>query len=255
MYTYPLKFEFPLISLGRQVNVTDAGGRFIMRVTDPFFTFKDALIATDASGNVVYNINGDTSFRFMFQLASMSTVWNVQAPNGEQLASFDQRYFRMDEFNDLFMERPSAMTADGKPSLGGIAGQMAANMVNFEVDRRLPRKLVYRVQDKEEGGTALGWIVPTRGTAWFDVLPYSTRIQILKLPFVGRAYTPSYEFKLGNRSGETSLKLQKQRDLLIDRYILEKVGDLSEADERWAIPALALATLFERTRLKEMADW
>ena len=51
------------------------------------------------------------------------------------------------------------------------------------------------------------------------------------------------------------LKLQKQRDLFIDKYILEKVGELTDQQERWAIPALTLVTMFERTRVKNMADW
>ena len=51
------------------------------------------------------------------------------------------------------------------------------------------------------------------------------------------------------------LKLQKQRDLFVDRYALQKVSELSEADERWVIPSLTLITMFERQRVKEMADW
>jgi len=51
------------------------------------------------------------------------------------------------------------------------------------------------------------------------------------------------------------LKLQKQRDLFIDRYALQKVSELNDADERWVIPALTLVTMFERQRVKEMADW
>jgi len=118
----------------------------------------------------------------------------------------------------------------------------------------LPSRLVYKITDSEYGNV-MGWVVPSRGTGWFDFLPYSTRIQILNLPFAARAYAPSYEFKLGNLYSPTVLKLQKQRDLLVDKYTLEKTGDLGDANERWAVPALSLVAMFERQRVKEMADW
>lgn len=255
MYTYPIKFEFPMISIGRQVDVRNGDGKFIMRATDPFISFKDSMSVTAGNGNLVYQFNGDTSFRFLFQFASMSTVWNIQTPDGKPVASVRSYYARMEEFKDIRVDKPSSINADGTPSLGGIAGQFASNMMNQQISRNIPARLVYQILDKEEGGTVLGWIVPSRGTAWFDFLPYSTRIQILKIPFVGRAYTPSYEFKIGNLYNEPVLKLQKQRDLLVDRYQLDKLGELKDSDERWAIPALTLATMFERTRVKEMADW
>jgi hypothetical protein len=255
MYIYPIKLEFPMISIGRQVDVHNGDGKFIMRARDPMITFKDRMVVTNGSGGEVYHFNGDTSFRFLFQFASMSTVWNIQTPQGKQIASVRSYYARIEEFSNIGIERPSALNADGTPSLKGIAGQFASNMMNQQISHNVPARLVYQVMDQEEGGNTLGWIVPSRGTAWFDFLPYSTRIQILKIPFVGRAYTPSYEFKVGNLSSESVLKLQKQRDLLVDKYSLEKIGELKDADETWAIPALTLATLFERTRVKEMADW
>ncbi len=244
-----------MISIGRQVDVRNGDGKFIMRATDPFFSFKDSMNVTNGNGTSVYQINGDTSFRFMFQFASMSTVWNIQTPDGKPVASVRNYYARMEEFESIGIEKPSSINADGTPSFKGIAGQFAANMANHSISRNVPARLVYQVMDSEEGGNTLGWIIPSRGTAWFDFLPYSTRIQILKFPFVGRAYTPSYEFKIGNLSNPATLKLQKQRDLLVDRYTLEKLGELSDANERWAIPALTLATMFERTRVKEMTDW
>jgi hypothetical protein len=255
MYSYPLKFEFPMFSLGRQLSVTDANGHFIMRMEDPFFSFKDAMTIVDGSGKIFYNVVGDTSFRFIFQIASMSTLWNIQTADGQQVATFDHQYFRFEEFQNLYVNRPSAVDANGRPSVGGIAGQMAANMMNHELDFNLPRKLVYRIRDREEGGNALGWIIPSKGTSMFDLLPYSVRIQILKIPFVARAYSPSYDIKFGSTQNAPALKLKKQNDLFIDRYILEKVSEFSDADERWAIPSLAIAVMFERTRLKEMADW
>ncbi len=255
MYSYPLKFEFPMFSIGRQVSVTDANGHFIMRMEDPFFSFKDAMTIVDGTGKVFYNVNGDSSFRFMFQLASTSTLWNVQTADGRQVATFDHQYFRFEEFQNLYVNHPSAVDANGRPSARGIAGQMAANMINTAINSNVPRKLVYRVRDQDEGGRELGWIIPSRGTSMFDMLPYSTRIQILKLPLVGRTYSPSYDFKIGNTQNPPALTLKKQKDLFVDRYILEKCGDLSDADERWAIPSLGIATMFERTRLKEMADW
>ena len=77
----------------------------------------------------------------------------------------------------------------------------------------------------------------------------------MNLPLAARAYAPSYEFKIGNLYNPTVLKLQKQRDLLVDKYTVEKIGDLSDQHERWAIPALTLVAMFERTRVKKMADW
>lgn len=255
MYTYPLKFEFPFISAGRQVSIKDSNGHFIMRMEDPFFSFKDAMTIVDGTGKTFYHVQGDSSFRFMFQLASTSTIWNIQTAGGQQVAAFDHQYFRFEEFQNLYVNRPSAVDADGRPSLGGIAGQMAANMANRQMDFNLPRKLVYRVRDRDEGGQSLGWIIPSRGTSMFDLLPYSIRIQILKIPFAARAYAPSYDFKMGSTKNPAVLKLRKINDMFIDRYVLERTGDFSETEERWAIPSLAIAAMFERTRLKEMADW
>ena len=255
MYTYPIKFEFPMISIGRQVDVRNGDGKFIMRAADPFISFKDEINITNGGGASVYQIKGDTGFRFLFQFASMSTDWTIQTPDRRPVAFIRNYYARMEEFQSIGVEKPSSINLDGTPSFGGIAGQFAANMLNQTVSRNIPGRLVYQVMDKEEGGTTLGWIVPSRGTGWFDFLPYSTRIKILNLPFAARAYAPSYEFKLGNLYGPTALKLQKQRDLFIDRYALQKVSELSDANERWTIPALTLVTMFERQRVKEMADW
>ncbi|MCE9645881.1 MAG: hypothetical protein K8S20_07765 [Chloroflexi bacterium] len=254
MYSYPLKFEFPMISLGRQVDVKNGDGGFIMRVTDPFISFKDSMTAINGKGTAVYQINGDSSFRFLFQFASMSTDWTIQTMDGKPLAFIRNYFARMEEFESIGVKKPSSINPDGTPSLGGIAGQFAANMINQTVSRNVPGRLVYQILDKE-GGNVLGWIVPSRGTGWFDFLPYSTRIKILNIPFAARAYAPSYEFKLGNLYGPTALKLQKQRDLFVDRYSLEKTAELSDVDERWAVPALTLVTMFERQRVKEMADW
>jgi hypothetical protein len=255
MYSYPIKFEFPMVGIGRQVDVRNGDGKFIMRAADPFMSFKDEITVTNGSGASVYRIKGDTSFRFLFQFASMSTDWTIQTPDGKPVAFIRNYYARMEEFKSIGVEKSSSINSDGTPSFGGIAGQFAANMLYQTVNHNVPGRLVYQVMDKEEGGSTLGWIVPSRGTGWFDFLPYSTRIKILNLPFASRAYAPSYEFKLGNLYGQTVMKLQKQRDLLIDRYSLQKITELSDADERWAIPALTLATMFERQRVKEMADW
>ena len=254
MYAYPIKFEFPMISVGRQVDVRNGDGKFIMRASDPFISFKDEVTVINGSGAVVYRIKGDTGFRFLFQFASMSTDWTIQTPDGRPVAFIHNYFARMEEFESIGVEKPSSINPDGTPSFGGIAGQFAANMLNQTVSRNLPGRLVYQVLDKE-GGVTLGWIVPSRGTGWFDFLPYSTRVKILNLPFAARAYAPSYEFKLGNLFGPTVLKLQKQRDLLTDRYTLQKAAELNDANESWAIPVLTLVTMFERQRVKEMADW
>jgi hypothetical protein len=255
MYTYPIKFEFPMISLGRQVDVRNGDGKFIMRASDPFVSFKDEITVTSGSGATVYQFKGDTSFRFIFQFASMSTDWTIQTPDGNPVAFIRNHFARMEEFQSIGVQKPSSINPDGTPSFGGIAGQFAANMINQNISSNVPGRLVYQVMDKEEGGTTLGWIVPSRGTGWFDFLPYATRIKILNLPFAGRAYAPSYEFKLGSLSGPTILKLQKQRDLFVDKYTLEKAAELTDANERWVIPALTLVTMFERQRVKEMTDW
>jgi len=244
-----------MISIGRQVDVKNGDGKFIMRAADPFIAFKDEIKVTSGSGTTVYQFKGDTSFRFLFQFASMSTDWTIRTPDGRPVAFIRNYFARMEEFESIGVENPSSINPDGTPSFGGIAGQFAANMINQTVSRNVPARLVYQVMDKEEDGTTLGWIVPSRGTGWFDFLPYSTRVQILNLPFAARAYAPSYEFKLGNLYGPTVLKLKKQRDMFVDRYALEKTGDLTDATERWAIPALTLVTMFERQRVKEMADW
>ena len=255
MYAYPIKFEFPMIGVGRQVDVRNGDGKFIMRAADPFISFKDEINVTNGAGATVYKFKGDTSFRFLFQFASMSTDWTIQTQDGQSVAFIRNYYARMEEFQSVGVEKSSSINSDGTPSFKGIAGQFAANMINQTVSSNVPGRLVYQILDKEEGGSTLGWIVPSRGTGWFDFLPYATRIKILKLPFAARTYAPSYEFKLGNLYGPTVLKLQKQRDLFVDRYALQKVSELSDADERWIVPALTLVTMFERQRVKEMADW
>lgn len=254
MYTYPIKLEFPMISIGRQVDVRNGDGKFIMRAADPFISFKDQVTVTNGSGAPVYYFKGDTSFRFLFQFASMSTSWDIQTPDGKPVAHVRNYYARMEEFKSVGVDAPNAMMADGRASIGGALGNAAANFLNNSISSNLPSRLVYQVLN-EEGGSILGWVVPSRGTGWFDFLPYSTRIQILNLPFAARAYAPSYEFKLDNLYGPAVLTLQKQRDLLVDRYTLSKAGELTDANERWVIPALTLVTMFERQRVKEMADW
>ena len=254
MYSYPIKLEFPMISIGRQVDVRNGDGKFIMRATDPFISFKDSMSITDGHGKVVYQANGDTSFRMLFQFASTSSRWDILTPDGKQVCALNDYWARMEEFKDVQVDTPSSMTSDGKVDFGGLAGNIASNMLNNRISHNLPSRLVYRVMD-QENGSVLGWIVPSRGTGWFDFLPYSTRIKLLNIPFAARAYAPSYEFKLGNLYGPTTLKLQKQRDLLVDKYSLEKTGELTDSQERWAIPALTLVTMFERTRVKQMADW
>ena len=254
MYSYPLKLEFPLVSIGRQVDVKNGDGGFIMRVTDPFISFKDSMTAINGKGNIVYHFNGDTSFRFLFQFASTSTQWTVVTPDGTPVLFLDDYWARMEEFKDVHVQAPSGIGADGRADIGGVLGNVATNMLNNRVSQSLPSRLVYRVMDREDGNVK-GWIVPSPGTGWFDFLPYSTRIKILNLPFAAKAYAPSYEFKVGNLYGPTVLKLQKQRDLLFDKYTLQKVGELSDADERWAIPAISMVTMFERQRVKQMADW
>ena len=261
VYTYPIKFEFPMISIGRQVDVKNGDGKFIMRASDPFISFKDSMSYVDGSGKEVYRAEGDTSFRMAFQFASMSTEWNIVTADGKPVAHVDDYWARMEEFKDMSVNITSSapvMKSDGRADLGGVLGNVAANFANNFVNDRVssntPARLVYQIKYHADGHT-LGWIVPSRGTAWFDFLPYSTRIQLLNLPLAARAYAPSYEFKIGNLYGPTVLKLQKVRDLLVDKYTLEKVGELSDQDERWAIPALTLVTMFERTRVKRMADW
>ncbi|HMU93832.1 MAG TPA: hypothetical protein PLD33_14815 [Anaerolineales bacterium] len=254
MYNYPLKFEFPMISLGRQMDVKNGDGGFIMRVSDPYISFKDEMTVINGKGAAVMKAKGDSSFRFLFQFASTSTSWNIVDGSDRTIAWVTNYWARMEEFKDVYVDTPSGVGADGRADIGGVLGNIATNVLNNRVASTLPSRLVYKITDSEYGNV-LGWVVPSRGTGWFDFLPYSTRIQILNLPFAARAYAPSYEFKLGNLYGPTVLKLQKQRDLLVDKYTLEKIGDLSEANERWALPSIALAAMFERQRVKEMADW
>ena len=250
-----------MVSIGRQVDVRNGDGKFIMRASDPFISFKDSMSYIDGGGREVYRAEGDSSFRFMFQFASMSTEWNIVTADGKPVAYVDDYWARMEEFKDAGVNinsSGSVMQNDGRAEIGGVLGNVAANLatnfVNDRISSNLPSRLVYQIKDHAQG-QVLGWIVPSRGTGWFDFLPYSTRIQILNLPFAARAYAPSYEFKIGNLYGPTVLKLQKQRDLFVDKYTLEKVGELTDQQERWAIPALTLVTMFERTRVKNMADW
>ncbi|MBI3161076.1 MAG: hypothetical protein HYZ23_01130 [Chloroflexi bacterium] len=254
MYRYPLKLEFPLVSLGRQVDVKNGDGGFIMRLSDPFISFKDSMTIIDSRGNVAYNVNGDSPFRMLFRFASASTQWTIAAPDGKAVLFLDDYWARMEEFKDVGIQPPSGIGADGRADIGGVLGNVAANMLNNRIGQNVPSRLVYRIMDQEDGNVK-GWIVPSPGTGWFDFLPYSTRIKILNLPFAARAYAPSYEFKIGGLYAPTVLKLQKQRDLLFDKYTLEKIGELSDADERWAIPAIAMAAMFERQRVKQMTDW
>jgi hypothetical protein len=252
MYSYPIKFEFPLISLGRQVDVRNGDGRFIMRAIDPYIAVKDAINIIDGSGNEVFQVKGDTPFRFFFRIFSMSWNWTITTPDERPVAFVDKYWARMEEFRNLRAETAEPVrNSDGTVSVGDFINAYAASTVNNELNRKVPRRLVYRVMDKEHG-EVLGWIVPSRGTGWLDFLPYSTRQKIFSLPFASRIYAPSYEFKIGDLYSPTVLRLQKERDLLYDKYTLEKVSDLTDQQERWAIPALTLATMFERARFKDM---
>jgi hypothetical protein len=130
MYTYPIKFEFPLINIGRQVDVKNGDGKFIMRASDPFISFKDSISYIDGSSRQVYRAEGDTSFRFMFQFASMSSTWNIVTSDGKPVAHVDDYWARMEEFKDMNVNITSSapvMQSDGRASLGGVLGTGAAN--------------------------------------------------------------------------------------------------------------------------------
>lgn len=254
MYAYPLKFEFPLISLGRHMDVQNGDGRFIMRANDPFISFKDVISIIDGSGKEVYQAKGDTAFRLLFRIFSFSFDWTIVTPDGKPVAFVDRYWARMEEFRDVRVDSGNPThNNDGTVSVGGFAKAFVASSINNEMSRNVPRRLVYRILD-QENGNEIGWIVPSRGTGWLDFLPYSTKRQIFNLPFASRLYTPSYEFKIGGLYSPTVLRLQKQRDLLFDKYTLEKTGDLTDQQERWAIPALTIASMFERQRFKDMTD-
>lgn len=260
MYSYPIKFEFPMISLGRQVDVRNGDGKFIMRASSPFLSFKDTISYIDGSGKRVFHADG-SDFRLLFEFTSMSSRWSIVTEDGKPVAFVDDYWARMEEFKDMNVNITSSapvMQSDGRGDIGGMLGNVAANFAtnftNAAISSNLPARLVYQIKYHEDGHV-LGWVVPSRGTAWFDFLPYSTRRQLLNLPLAARAYAPSYEFKIGNLYGPTVLKMQKQRDLLVDKYTLEKVGELSDQHERWAIPALTLVAMFERARVKKMTDF
>jgi hypothetical protein len=254
MYTYPLKLEFPFISLGRQVDVRNGDGKFIMRANDPFIAFKDSISIIDGKGNEVYRANGDTSFRFIFRIFSFSFDWLITTPDERPVAFIDRYWARMEEFRDARMDAgTSTRNSDGTTSVGDFAKAFVASSINNDLSRNVPRRLVYRILD-QENGNEIGWVVPSRGTGWLDFLPYATKRKIFNLPFASRLYTPSYEFKVGGLYSPTVLQLNKQRDLLFDKYTLEKTGDLTDQQERWAIPALTIAAMFERQRFKDMTD-
>jgi hypothetical protein len=254
VYTYPLKLEFPVVSIGRHVDVKNGDGRFIMRAKDPFIAVKDLVSVEDGNGKPVFEFSGD-GLRLLFHFGSMSSHWDIRTPDGNPLVYLQSYWARMEEFQSVYVEGPSATDGNGMPSFGGIAGSMAASFVNEQARRATPGRLVYKIMDQKISDKILGWVVPTRGTAWFDFLPYRTRIQILNIPFMSRAYAPSYEFKFGDLYGPTTLKLRKERDLIVDRYVVEKVGELTDAQERWVVPVLTLVTMLERFSLKQMTDW
>ncbi len=244
-----------MVSIGRQVDVKNGDGKFIMRASDKLISFKDTMSIMDGRSQTVYNAVGNSSMRMLFEFTSSSTSWSIFTPDGKEICAFEDYTARMEEFKDVRVDSSMpVMQSDGRADLGGVLGNVAANMLNNKISSVLPGRLVYRVMEGYENRNVIGWVVPSRGTGWFDFLPYATRNQILSLPFASRAYTPSYEFKIGNLYGPTVLKLQKQRDLLVDRYTLEKFGDITDQQERWAIPVLTLVTMLERTRIKQMTD-
>jgi len=254
MYSYPLKFEFPLISLGRSMDVQNGDGRFIMRVNDPFISMKDVISFIDGGGREVYQAKGDTSFRFLFRLFSFSFDWMIVTPDGKPVAFVDQYWARMEEFRDVHVDEGNLVrNSDGTVSAGDFAKAFVASSINSKIRQNVPRRLVYRILD-QENGNEIGWVVPSPGTGWLDFLPHSTKRQIFNLPFASRLYSPSYEFKVGGLYSPTVLRLQKQHDLLFDKYTLAKTGELTDQQERWAIPALSIAAMFERQRFKDMTD-
>ncbi len=162
-----------MLSLGRQVDVKNGDGKFIMRASDPFISFKDSMSYIDGSGKEVYRAEGDTSFRFMFQFASMSSDWNIVTADGKPVAYVDDYWARMEEFKDMNVNITSSapmMQSDGRADLGGVLGNVAANFANNFADNvirsNVPARLVYQIKSREDGDV-LGWIVPSRGTGWF----------------------------------------------------------------------------------------
>ena len=152
MYSYPIKFEFPMISIGRQVDVKNGDGKFIMRVSDPAVSFKDSMNITDGRGQTVYRANGDSSFRMLFEFASTSTRWDIVTPDGKMVCSLDDYWARMEEFKDVQVQSSApVMQSDGRADIGGVLGNVAANMLNDVVSSNLPSRLVYRIMDHEDG--------------------------------------------------------------------------------------------------------
>jgi uncharacterized protein YxjI len=66
-----------------------------------------------------------------------------------------------------------------------------------------------------------------------------------EIPFLGMLINPSY---LIDVKGKTVLKLKKQPAVFEGKFLLEKISDLSDAEENILLPSIIMMTLLERTR-------
>lgn len=65
------------------------------------------------------------------------------------------------------------------------------------------------------------------------------------VPFIGMFINPAY---LVDLNGQTVMRLQKQRAVFEGRFLLEKKGEFSAAQEQLLLPGIIMTMLLERSR-------
>jgi uncharacterized protein YxjI len=93
-------------------------------------------------------------------------------------------------------------------------------------------------------------IVDTNGTEVGTIHEENPWMKVLEavlsdVPFIGMFINPAYLVDVG---GQTVMRLQKQRAVFEGRFLLEKKGEISAAQEQLLMPAIIMTMMLERSR-------
>lgn len=176
--------------------------------------FNPQVKVTDASGNVVMYVK-QKALALKEAVKVFSDEQQTQqlyAMNANKIIDFSAQY--------------NITRADGTP-LGAVKRKGVRSIW----------KATYLIVDSN--GAEVGLI--HEENPWLKVL----EALLSDIPFIGVFINPAYLVEL---SGQTVLRLQKQRAVFEGRFLLEKRGEYSAAQESLLLPAIIMTMMLERSR-------
>jgi hypothetical protein len=168
---------------------------------------------SDAAGQVVMYVK---------EKLALKTAVRVFADEGQQRQLYN---IAADKFIGLTITY-NISTAQGTP-VGAL--------------KRLGMKSIWKANYPilDAGGGEIGAI--HEENPWIKVLDGL----LSDVPFVGMYINPAY---LVDLRGQTVLRIQKQPSMMEGKFTVEKVGNLSAADEQFLLPAITMFIMLERSR-------